>query len=474
MLAAAAGIVAVSLLLSGILTWLLVRNLEFQNAQDELDRVALVERALVIHQECLVRPAGSAAAGAATCRLDDPSDFEDRLTSLAPTLGVDRLVLLDRQRQIVFDSGGPDTLGLLINVNTSRRVAGVGEAAPVFNGQAYLAAAVPMTPARDPLGAAYLAMARSQRSVEAAAVSELMPRLFFAGVAALLVAMLLALIVSRTLTRPLTQLAEAAGDVASGHYSRRVGIRGTDEIGVLGRSFDRMAEAVERARQVERDFLTNVSHELKTPLTSLIGFSQALVDGSLQTEDERLRAATVVHEEAERVLRMSQELLDLARAEAGSISIHITAVDLAAQLEQELEIIKPRSTARSLEFDVDITPGLPPVAADPERLHQVLDNLLDNSVKYAPKGARVGVSARQAGDAVEIGVSNPVGDHRPDPDRMFERFYRADPSRSAAAGGVGLGLAISKQFIEAMNGRMWAVVGSDGHLSVFVRLPLGR
>src|SRR5205807_9812208 len=137
-----------------------------------------------------------------------------------------------------------------------------------------------------------------------------------------------------SVTKPLTQLAGAAEDIAGGNYSRRVGIRGPDELGHLGVAFDRMAEAVERARRTQREFLANVSHELKTPLTSLIGFSQALTDGSIKTEVERTRAATIVHEESERVLRMAQELLDLARVEAGSISLHITAVDLGGQLQQ--------------------------------------------------------------------------------------------------------------------------------------------
>src|SRR5256886_11875553 len=110
---------------------------------------------------------------------------------------------------------------------------------------------------------------------------------------------------------------------------------------MLGSAFNHMGEALELARKVQRDFLANVSHELKTSLTSLIGFSQALVDGSLLSETERTRAATIVHEESERVLRMAQELLDLARVEAGTISMHITAVDLGRQLQQELEIVRP-------------------------------------------------------------------------------------------------------------------------------------
>jgi len=217
-----------------------------------------------------------------------------------------------------------------------------------------------------------------------------------------------------------------------------------------------------------------VSHELKTPLTSLIGFSQALVDGSLMSEAERTRAATIVHEESERVLRMAQELLDLARVEAGSISMHIAAVDLAGQLEQELEIIRPRAAARNLSLQMSVPDDIPPVAADPERLHQILDNLLDNAVKYAPEGSTIDAVARLSGAAVETVVSNRVGPHRPDPDRMFDRFYRADPSRSAAAGGVGLGLAISRELAAAMKGRLWADFDPTGELRVHLRLPASR
>src|SRR5450759_984089 len=204
---------------------------------------------------------------------------------------------------------------------------------------------------------------------------------------------------------------------------------------MLGAAFDRMAEAVERARKTQRDFLANVSHELKTPLTSLIGFSQALVDGSLWSENERARAATIIHEESERVLRMAQELLDLARVEAGSISMHITAVDLGGQLQQELEMVRPRANKRLLALNLTIPAGIPPVAADPERLHQILDNLLDNAVKYAPEGTAIQISAVSNISGVEAVVANATSPRKPDPERMFERFYRADPSRSAAAGG---------------------------------------
>src|SRR5207244_487627 len=263
---------------------------------------------------------------------------------------------------------------------------------------------------RNPLFASFVVIAQPQSLAASAAAGDLAKRLLEAGGAALVVAMLLILLVSRSMTRPLTQLASAAEDIAAGNYARRVSIKGQDELGLLGSAFNRMAEAVERARKAQRDFLANVSHELKTPLTSLIGFSQALVDGSLLSDVERTRAASIVHEESERVLRMAQEL----------------------------------------------------------------HNLLDNAVKYAPEGAIVNAVARLSGGSVEAVVSNAVGSHRPDPDRMFDRFYRADPSRSAAAGGVGLGLAISRELVAAMKGRLWADFDETGNLRVHLTLPAAR
>jgi signal transduction histidine kinase len=468
LLAAAAGIVAVSLLLGGALTWVFVRNLEFHTVQDQLDRQVSTAAAAVRQQECVIAP----APGNGVCRPASASDFTERLNSGSPRLGSGRLLLLDAQRFVVYDSNAGEAVGTRLALTRSARYAGVLESQTSLGHQAYLAAGVQLPGRRiDPLNAAYVVLAERQSFVATTAAGDLAWRLLEAGGAALVVAMLLILLVSRSLTGPLTQLAGAAEDIAAGNYSRRVAIGGGDEIGMLGSAFNRMAEAVERARKVQRDFLANVSHELKTPLTSLIGFSQALVDGSVLGEAERTRAASIVHEESERVLRMAQELLDLARVEAGSISLHIGPVDLGAHLQQELEIVRPRAAARRLALRMGLPDGIPPIAADPERLHQVLDNLLDNAVKYAAEGGTIELGARLSGTTVETVVANPVGPHRPDPDRMFERFYRADPSRSAAAGGVGLGLSISRELVAAMRGRLWADFDDSGNLRVHMVLP---
>ncbi|MHB8612776.1 MAG: sensor histidine kinase [Candidatus Dormibacteraceae bacterium] len=463
-----------SLLLGGLLTWVLVRDLELQGAQDQLDRAVSQAAVQVKHRECFTRPAG-VYPGPSTCRLALPVEFEDQLNSVVvPTLSGNRLLLLDAQGRVVYDSGGTDMFITMVRITPSTRVANVGEARTTLGGQPYIAAGVRITPARDPLGASYVVVAQPQANAASAAAGDLAGRLLEAGGAALVVAMLLVLLVSRSLTGPLTQLAAAAEDITAGNYSRRVGIRGGDEIGALGAAFDRMAEAVERARKTQRDFLANVSHELKTPLTSLIGFSQALVDGSLWSETERSRAAIIIHEESERVLRMAQELLDLARVEGGSISLHITAVDLRGQLEQELEMIRPRATKRGLALNLATPKSMPPVAADPERLHQILDNLLDNAVKYAPEGSPVRIAALSNISGVEVVVANATAPHKPDPEKMFDRFYRADPSRSAAAGGVGLGLSISRELAAAMKGKLWADFDAAGDLRLHLLLPAAR
>jgi signal transduction histidine kinase len=376
-------------------------------------------------------------------------------------------LLLRADHVVVFDSQ-ESLLGQEVTVSVG------APSRTSLEGRPYFTAVQQIAPARDPLRAMYVVLAQPQSLVASAAAGELASRLLEAGGAALVVAMLLTLLISQSMTRPLTQLSAAAEDIAAGNYSRRVTIKGPDEIGLLGSAFNRMAEAVERGRKIQRDFLANVSHELKTPLTSLIGFSQALVDGSLLSDTERIRAATIVHEESERVLRMAQELLDLARVESGSISMHITSVDLGGQLEQELEMVRPRAGTRGLALKLNVPDDIPPVAADPERLHQILDNLLDNSVKYAPEASSITAAARLSGGAVETVISNPTGRFRPDPDRMFDRFYRADPARTSAAGGVGLGLAISRELAAAMKGRLWADFDDTGSLRVHLMLPAAR
>jgi signal transduction histidine kinase len=461
LLLAAMGIVVVSLALSGALTGLLLTKLEFSNAQEQLARSALAYRMPILRSECatpLVN--GNCPAGR---RVTGPQFEENLRLNLGDfNLRGDRLIVLSKPNRanpvprVVFDSEGTLYPGDRIDVGgPTNTILGnsVTERTLNIGDTPYLVAAAQLTGVNN---AGYVLVARPRQRVAEKAISDLLPLVLQAAGAALLLALMVSPLISRALTRPLGELRGAAEDIARGNYSRRVGLARNDEIGVVGQAFNRMAEAVERSRTQQRDFLANVSHELKTPLTSLIGFSQALMDGSLTSPKDKERAATILHEEAQRVLRMSQELLDLARVEAGQLALDPQTVDLAAQLEQEIELVRPRARARGLSVELRLSQALPPVRADPERLHQILENLLDNAVKYAPEGSEVAISAAARDSQVETIVRNRVGAPPPDPERMFDRFYRGDPSRSSSAPGAGLGLAISRQLATAQQGALAA------------------
>jgi len=470
LLLATIAIVAVSLMLSGALSGYLVQRLQYDDALNGLAKQALLLRTPIQQMDC-GRRVGTRCTGTGP-------ELADALDANLGTLnlGDSRLILLDRPRlthqsyRVLYDSSGDLAAGTPVPLGRETKVSGISvrEGTPTLNGETYLAAAA-ATSARN---VSFIIVAQSQAKVAAQATGQLTTPILESAGAGLVLAIAVTLILSRTITRPLGELRRAAEDVAGGNYARRVRIVRRDEIGVVGQAFNRMAEAVERTRHQQRAFLANVSHELKTPLTSLIGFSQALQDGSLRTDDEKARAATILHEEAQRVLRMSQELLDLARVESGQLALNPHPVDLGVQLQQEIEIVRKRAEARRLVVRLSVPSAMPPVHADPDRLHQILENLLDNAVKYAPEGTTVWISAEpRLGGRITTAVRNRLGVRVPDPDRMFDRFYRGDPSRSSA-GGVGLGLAISRELAIAQNGDLRAELSADGTVCLMLDLPV--
>ncbi|MDQ6899063.1 MAG: HAMP domain-containing protein [Candidatus Dormibacteraeota bacterium] len=476
LLLAAVGIVAVSLILSGGLTWAFVSRLEEQTAKDQLAKNALLIRPQIVGLDCVSRVSNRCIQ-----TVGSEDEFAAVVNARFASLNLDgaRLVLLDQVRNaarrpmgepyVIYDSQSQLGAGEKIPLGAETVVAGqrVREGTVKLSDRSYLLVAA-QTQNRF---ATWILLVRPTEDVTAQTTQQLLPRLLLAGAVGLLVALLATVLLGRMFTRPLRELQAGAEAITAGDYGRRVDVAGRDEIGLLGRSFNRMAEAVERSRALQRDFLANVSHELKTPLTSLIGFSQALTDGSLSSERDKQRAAAILHEEAQRVLRLSQELLDLARAESRQMSLQTTAVDLAGQLQQEIELVRQRAHERELTLELSLPGDLPPALADPERLHQIFDNLLDNAVKYAPAGTAVRVRAGWSPGLVTVAVNNRVGPHRPDPARMFERFYRADPSRASAAGGVGLGLAISRELARVQGGDLSSELADDGQLTLTLTLP---
>jgi signal transduction histidine kinase len=212
-----------------------------------------------------------------------------------------------------------------------------------------------------------------------------------------------------------------------------------------------MAAEVSHSDQMMRDLLANVAHELKTPLTSIQGFSQALTEGAVHSRDEYERAARIINEEADRMRRLVEDLLYLSQIESGQVSMEHRPIDVGTLLYNSLERVSRRAHDGGQILELAAPENLPLVEGDERRLEQVLGNLLDNALRYTPRGGYIRLEARQNAGRVAISVHN-SGSYIPpdDRNRVFERFYRVERSRSGRNGG--LGLAIVSEIVAAHGG----------------------
>ena len=303
---------------------------------------------------------------------------------------------------------------------------------------------------------------------------DLLPPFLVGGALALILALFLAFWVARWVADPLQRMVNAVREfgAADGEISQ-LPLQGPDEVRELAGAFNLMTTQVESSRKSQRDFVANVSHELKTPLTSIQGFAQAILDGAAATPEAQKQSAQVIYDEASRMHRMVLGLLDLARLDAGTADLKRGPVDLAALLNGVGERFEMRANQAGVTLNVHVA-GLSPIIGDGDRLAQVFINLVDNALKYTPSGGRVELDAALVGDSVEVKVTDTGAGISPEAlPHLFERFYRADPSR---AGGVhhsaGLGLAIVHEIVRAHSGTI-NVRSALGQGSEFtVRLPL--
>jgi len=290
-----------------------------------------------------------------------------------------------------------------------------------------------------------------------------------AALVALLVSLLASAVIARSVVRPLQKIGDAAAAVAAGDYAHRLPQEGPPEIRRVAISFNAMAEQVAASQQAMHDFVSNVSHELKTPLTSIQGFSQAIMEGATPDETARQKAAAIIYEEAARMARLVEDLLDLARLDSGQVVMQKTPLDLPQILNSAYTRLLPQAIEKKVALEKKWS-ELPAIVGDGDRLAQVFTNLLDNAVRHTPAGGRVTIGARVAphaplrdkpgkperGDFVEVSISD-TGPGIPPEDlaRIFERFYQVDKSRKRGK-GAGLGLAIIKEIIDAHSGHIRA------------------
>ena len=297
---------------------------------------------------------------------------------------------------------------------------------------------------------------------------------FWAGLVALAVSILIAILLARSMYVPIRRVTNAAEEISRGNYEQEVPVAGPKEVKGLAVSFNQMAKQVKGSQQMLRDFVADVSHELRSPLTSIKGFAQAIVDGTAKDKEAQLKAASVIEDESKRMMRLVEELLEFSRLESGQIKMVKEPVDLKDLLHQCHEIFLMRAKEKNIQLRTEIEP-LSPVTGDIDRLEQVFNNLLDNALKHTPSGGKVGILARQPHpNFVEIAVTD-TGPGIPGEQlrHVFERFYRADTSagKAGAGTGTGLGLAIARQIVRAHGGDINIKSTLGKGTEFLVRLP---
>lgn len=284
---------------------------------------------------------------------------------------------------------------------------------------------------------------------------------------ALVVAAVLAWILARTVSRPVQGIGNTVRRLSEGAYDARAALVSADEIGILAVHVNRLAETLELNRTARQRWMADIAHELRTPVAVMKGEVEAIADGVRAVDDRTVASLT---EEIDHLAGMVDDLQALALSDAGALALEKEVVDLAELARLAADSFRNRLAARGIALETDHA-GLCRVSGDPQRLRQLLHNLLENSSRYTETNGTVRLVIR-GGDPVTVSLedSGPgVSDEQLD--RLFDRFYRAESSRSRATGGSGLGLAICRNIAEAHGGRIEAVHGSMGGLQIKVELP---
>jgi signal transduction histidine kinase len=293
--------------------------------------------------------------------------------------------------------------------------------------------------------------------------------LALSGGVALLVALLLGALLVRGITRPLRQLVAASEAVAAGELDTRVPVRSRDEIGELARAFNHMAADLAGAEEARSQQSADIAHELRTPLTVIQGQLEALIDGVFPADEEHLEPLL---EQTQTLRRLVDDLRTLSLADAGQLTLARVSVvpeEWAAGVVAGFQSV---AAGREIDLRLEVPRPLPRRLIDPQRLTQVLGNLLDNALRHTPHGGTVTVRLVPHEDQVRVSVSDSGAGVPPAQlARLFERFWRGDASRSRRTGGSGLGLAIARRIVEAHGGRIWAENAPAGGLRVTFTLP---
>jgi len=270
-----------------------------------------------------------------------------------------------------------------------------------------------------------------------------------------LLALLLGALAINQIVRPLRQLNAAASAIARGKFNQRVEIRSKDELGQLGDTFNSMTESLSRSEELRRNLAADIAHELRTPLSAIQGTLEGIQDGVFPMDTDQVSA---LYAETTLLNRLIGDLRLLSLAEAGQLSLDRQATRLDVLLNQVSERTRPSTELKGVHLEIDVQPDMDPVFVDQDRMTQVVTNLIGNAVRYTAAGGTILVKAFvNDGNEVSLSVSDTgTGIAPQDLPYIFDRFYRADKSRSRGSGGSGLGLAIARQMVEMHGGTIQA------------------
>jgi two-component system sensor histidine kinase BaeS len=300
-----------------------------------------------------------------------------------------------------------------------------------------------------------------------------------AALAASLAAIVVSVLISRRVVAPIQAITKASLQIADGHFDQRLHLSDgnpeyADELGRLAQAFNQMAERLEHTEQMRLQLLGDVSHELRTPLTVIKGSMEALVDGVLPAEKATFEQ---IEQEADRLQRLVNDLQELSRVEAGAYELDRRPISVETLVQTAIQRIERQFQQKNILLTSHMSPNLPSMQGDQDRLLQVLMNLLSNAYQYTPTGGEVHVQVDLKGDKVVISIQdNGIGISAEHISQLFTRFYRVDKSRSRqAGGGSGIGLTIAKHLVEAHGGRIWVESEGPGMGSTFsFTLPTSR
>jgi signal transduction histidine kinase len=454
------GVIVIAIFIAGAV---FVARDRADRAQRELDRIAASSP--IVYEQALI------TLSQAT-RVDDDDDDRPGLTERLSTIAKEqdvRILIVTSQDIVLYDTG-ENLTGKVLEVPDStqsdyRRGFVAWQPAEDFPERDLTFVSASSRTGFDAVGVRgqdivpFRIILAVKSDTIADAWRGVVPSLVLAALIAIPLAFIAAILLAGQVSTPVRRLTAASEAMALGDFSQRVAVGRDDEVGRLARAFTSMAERVGLRDQQMRALLANVSHDLKTPMTSITGYAQALADGTAEGEDFR-HIGQVIGDEAHLMNTLLSDLLYLAEIDAGQLITKREDVDLDDLLGRCVRRIEPAAKAKSIEVGVDLAPGLVLREADPDKLERAFTNILDNAAKFTPSDGEISVIARKDNGnqpaRIVCAVSN-SGSSIPSDDlpRIFDRFFRGDRTRRTSTGS-GLGLAIARELVELNHGEIAA------------------